>query len=117
MIKLLMNKNDIEIKNRINKELDFLAFKQFHKGTIYLCETICEIYIQKNTNINLNAIYSIIAKKYNTSTNNVKINIFRATLNSYCECEEKKLLEYIGKKIIEKPTNLEIITAILKHIK
>ena len=82
-----------------------------------MCETIYEIYLQKNINVKLNTnIYPIIAKKYNTTINNIKIAIFRASLNSYYDCEEEKLSTYTGKKIINKPTTLETIRAILKHI-
>ncbi len=117
MIDLLTNKNDIEIKNTINKELGFLKFNSSHKGTVYLCETIYEIYLQKNINVKLNTnIYPIIAKEHNTTVTNIKIAIFRAILNSYYDCEEEKLSTYIDKKIVDKPTTLEIIRAILKHI-
>lgn len=117
MSKLLTNENDIKIKNEINKELEFLRFNPFHKGTVYLCETIYQIYLSQNHTVKLEVdIYPIIAQKYNTTINSIKIAIFRASLNSYYECEEEKLSTYIGKKIVNKPTVLEIIKAILEHI-
>lgn len=105
-----------KIIEKINNELIYLKYNFKHIGTQYLCECIFEIYVHpQNTNLTLD-IYPILAKKYNTTENNIKCNIFQANLNSYLNCEHKKLEEYLRRPFIEKPTMRDIIYAVIKHL-
>lgn len=119
--KLIENKKEIHdeqnIKFLISKELEYLGYNFSHIGTQYLHDCIYYLYKNERLNANLSRdIYPIIAKKYSTTTNNIKCNIFQATNNSYCECEENKLLSYFGRYLLSKPTTKNVIYTILHHI-
>lgn len=119
LIKFILNHEieEYKIKEKIKHELLYLKYNLFNKGTTYLCETIYLLYCIKGYNIKLNSvIYPIIAYKYDTTIINVKSNIIRASLNCYMNCEEKRLSDYLEKQVIEKPSTIEIIMAIIKHI-
>ena len=110
--------NQSIIKNKINKELDKLNYNFSYIGTQYLSECIYEIYIRNLSSFNLSKdIYPIIAKKHSTNINNIKCNIFQATLNSYCDCEQTKLEQYFKRYFHEKPKTKDIIYTILEYIK
>lgn len=105
------------VNNKINLQLEYLCFKLTYKGTTYLRESIYKIYMNNNKRINLTKdIYPFIAKKYNTTINTVKCDIFQACNNAYFECEETKMKEYLKSSCIEKPTTINIIEAILTKI-
>lgn len=110
--------NQLFIINKINKELDKLNYNFSYIGTQYLSECIYEIYINNILSFNLSKdIYPIIAKKHSTNVNNIKCNIFQATLNSYYDCEQNKLEHYFKRYFYEKPKTKDIIYTILKYIK
>lgn len=116
---MVMKNNELEkgIKDKINKELKYLHFNFSHKGTIFLRECIYLIYIKSNKKINLNKeIYTNIARKYNSSINTIKCDIFQACCNSYYESEEEIMKEYLNMPCIEKPTTKDFIEAIIKRI-
>lgn len=111
-------KKQVIIKNKINRELDKLNYNFSYIGTQYLSECIYEIYIKNLLSFNLSKdIYPIIAKKHSTTVNNIKCNIFQSTLNSYCDCEQKKLEQYFKRYFYDKPKTKGIIYTILEHIK
>lgn len=110
-------KKEKELKEKIQNELKYLKYNLFHKGTTYLCESIYQLYLIQSYNVKLKKIiYPIIAYKYDTTVNNVKSNIIRASIHSFIECEEKKLSDYLGKDIIEKPNTIDIMLSVIKHI-
>lgn len=112
-----MKKLEKLINDKINLELEYLHFNFSHKGTTYLRESIYQIYIRNNKKFNLTKdIYIVVAKKYDTSINNIKCDIFQACCNSYYECEEQVMKKYLNKSCIEKPTTKDFIEAILKRI-
>jgi len=61
-------------------------------------------------------IYPIIAKKYNKTINSIRIDIFQSISKMYDEIEKKKLSNYFGYKVINKPKTKEVITTILEKI-
>lgn len=108
----------LNIKNKINNELDKLNFNFSYIGTQYLSECIYEIFINNFLSFNLSKdIYPIIARKHSTNVNNIKCNIFQATLNSYYDCEQNKLEKYFKRYFYEKPKTKDIIYTILEYIK
>lgn len=113
----LMHKHNLELKNKIAHELEYLCYNFSHIGTQQLLECI---YLSLNNSYYINnlskTIYPILAHKFFTTSNTIKCNIFKATENSYYECEEEKLKKYFNKKFISKPKTKDVILAISKHI-
>lgn len=109
------NKND---KKFIFEELKYLGYNPAYYGTKYLVE--CIYYIYKNYGIydenSIAEVYPIIAKKYNKTVNNIKCNITRATSIMFCECEEKKLKEYLGMCTLPKTGSRVIIQTIINKL-
>lgn len=118
-VKKITEKNEKQLKNRIELELEYLGFNITHIGTKYLKECIYIMYFSKEElNDNLQKyIYPIVAMKFNKSINNVKCNIVNATNIMYYECKEKKLIEYLADAEIEKPGPKKIMLTVLKKIK
>ncbi len=120
-IKTLTNrivKEDI-IKDKIKQELTKLNYNFSYKGTTYLIETIyilylldidCDCILEKD-------IYPIVAQKFECSTNNIKCNITNSTDKMCYDCDEKKLLKYLGDYKFSKPGPKRIVFAILNKIK
>lgn len=108
-----MNKD--KIKEKIIFELKKLNYNFSYTGTKYLIDCIYEAYsIGDIYNLNLTKnIYSVIAKKYGKSINNIKCNITQATYAMYYDCEEKVLEKYFPYFYTMKPKVKEIIFAIL----
>ena len=79
--------NESFIKLKINKELEYLCFN-----------------------------YPVVAKKFSTTVNNVKCDIFQATNISYYECEEYKMKEYFCSFSSSKPKTKDVISEVLKHL-
>ena len=107
----------LTIMTRINEELKYLCYNFSHIGTEYIRECIFLLYINNINTLNLSKrIYPIIAKKFHTTVNNVKCNIFQASNISYYECEETKLKKYFQNCLDSKPKPKDIIIQILNHI-
>lgn len=106
------------IKLKIKKEMNYLCFSLSHKGSVFLLESIYEIYKNKDScNSNLNKdIYPVVAKKFKTNSHNVKCNIANAKNFMYYECKEEILLDYLGYSEIFKPKTKELIFEILNKI-
>lgn len=109
---------EMQIRNDIKKELNYLHYNYSHKGTRYLEECIYQLYIKGEDNDNLSKdIYPLIAEKYRTNVNAVKCNINKANNSSYFECEEARMEEYFGFSVQTRPTTKEIIYAIMNKLK
>lgn len=109
--------NEYYIKSKIYEELEYLCYNLSHIGTTYLCECIFLLYFSDNYDDNLSKnIYPIVAKKYGTTPNNIKCNIFQATNISYYECEENKLKSYFYNFLHSKPKTKDVISEVLKHL-
>ncbi len=112
-------KNKQDILKKIQLEMEKLNFEFSYIGTKYLLECIFEIYLNKDyDNINLNRdIYPIIAKRYNTSINNIKTNITQSYIKMIYNCSEDILENYLkiclGK---QNPKKKEVINAILRNV-
>lgn len=106
------------INDEIKRNMEDLKFDFSYKGTIYLYECICEMFLKENRfDINLdNEIYPIIAKKYNKTKNSIKVNIFHSISLMYYNIDESVLSSYLGYTIESKPKTKEIITSIIIHI-
>lgn len=112
------NINQLIIKDKINNELGKLNYNFSYIGTQYLSECIYEIFTKNLKSFNLSRdIYPLIAKKHSTNVNNIKCNIFQATLNSYYDCEQNKLEQYFKRVFYEKPKTKDVIYTILSYIK
>lgn len=94
----------LQTQNIAINYLTHLGYNFSHLGTKYLAEilaTLLEENITKSPK--LETIYSIIAKKYNTSSHNVKCVITLATkyMNNNCKTENKKpFLPYLDNNYI-----------------
>ncbi len=102
-------------KQKILKELIYIGFNIKHKGTKYIAESILmlKFYYKANT---IKDIYSIIARKYNTTSNNIKSNILKSINYMYCENEFSKIETYFSLVEDKKPTPKQIILTVLKNI-
>lgn len=102
--------NTFHIKNKIQNELNVLGYNTLYIGTTYITEAIYLLYNYETTNAILEKdIYSIIAKKYNTTTNNIKCNIINATNSMYYDCNEKVLEDYIKSPFKPGPKKVMLI--------
>lgn len=103
-----------ELKEKIACELKKIKYKSY-VGTKYLIEAIYIIITEDMEEYDFKKdIYPILAKKYYISEYTVKSNIRNATDKMYYDCEENKLVEYMGYDL--KPTPKRVIESVLKHI-
>lgn len=117
----LLNNNIINysLKLEIKNELKYLGYNPKYCGTKYLFEVIYILLNNEQYNYNDNLekdIYPIIAKKHGKSVNTIKCNIINATDMMVCECEENKLLEYLGYYDFSKPGPKKIIESIVLRL-
>ena len=108
-----------DLKLEIKSELRYLGYNPKYYGTKYLLEAIYILIENKIYNYNSNLekkIYPIIAKKYGKTVNSIKCNIINATDIMIYECEEEKLLEYLGYYDFSKPGPKKIIESIILKI-
>lgn len=106
-----------KIRQKIKEELENLNYNYSYKGTRYLEDSIYLVYKSEYEKDNLTKeIYPIIAKKYNTSVENVKCNIIQASNNSYYECPQEIMEKYFGYPLIVKPKTKDIIYAIIRKL-
>ncbi len=111
--------NSIIIRNEITNYLKYLNYNSSHFGTMYLVETIFEMYYKKDYlgNDIKNNIYSILAKRYNKSINTIYGDIKQATINMYKKCDEKIIIDFFEFKKYRKPKITEVIFRILNKLK
>lgn len=111
-------KQDLEINERITKELLSLGYNFKLKGTLYLLESIKYILNSKNINLLENLeknVYQYIANKNGKKTLNIKTSIIKATNYVYNYQDERILNEYFSIKI--KITPKLVISTILNKLK
>ena len=101
----------IEIINQLLK----IGFNIKHNGTKYITDSII-IYKFFFKTDKIKDIYSIVAQKYNTTSNNVKSNILKSINYMYCETKFEKLKTYFSLEEDIKPTPKQIILTVLKNI-
>lgn len=102
-------------KKRILNELIFIGFNLKHRGTKYMTESILFFkYYYKSDNIQ--DIYSIIARKHHTTSNNIKSNILNSIKYMYFENDFSKLKTYFSLVEDVKPTPKQIVLTVLKKI-
>lgn len=95
-INSLNNISYLNVDNRIYDELEKINYNKIHIGTEYLKESIKFDYLKNNkeaSNIQ-KQLYSLVAKKYETSVFNVKNNIINATNLMYTNCAITRLKKY-----------------------
>ena len=110
--------NEQLIRRVIKDELKYLGYNPKYYGTEYLIEAIYILYtngIDGDDNLK-KVVYPIIAKKYNKTIQNIKCNIINSTNMMVYECEENKLLEYLGFFDYYKPGPKKIIEAVLGNL-
>lgn len=109
----------LSIEEKIKIELKKLKYNFSYIGTIYIYETILFIYSKSlNKKIKLEKqVYPILAKKYNTTVNNIKTNIINATHEMYYDCKDEVLNKYLGHCDNEKPTPKEVISIIVDNLR
>lgn len=114
----IKEKEKKSVEYKIHTELEKLHYNFSYIGTQYLIETLLILYNNDIEVINLKKdVYSIIAKKYKKSINNIKTNIINATNLMYYDCKSEILEQYFGIVSGEKPTPKNIIYTILYNIK
>ena len=112
-----INSNLDNLKSKIIAELEQLHYNISHNGTRYLIDAILQVYLMGEDKDNLNKdIYPIIAHKYNTTINNVKCDILKASNVSFYECENNKFQKYFNLVNTYKPNTKTIIYTILNKI-
>ena len=111
-------KKELEIRNEIIKQLQYLNYNLSHKGTQYLMDSILIIYNKQDYEMfNLEEdIYPIVARKYNKSMHNIKSNINKANDYMYKVCKKEILRKYFKFFDDTKPTVKNVIYTMLNKI-
>lgn len=111
-------KRELQIKNEIIVQLQYLNYNLAHKGSQYLIDTILIIYERGNYDIfNLKEeIYPIVAKRYNKSIHNIKCDINKANDYMYKICKKERIKEYFKFFDDSKPTVKNVIYTILNKV-
>ncbi len=117
--KLKYINTDYNLRIKIKEELKYLGYNPKYKGTQYIYEAIL-ILLNENLydysdNLEKN-VYPKIASKHNKSINTIKCDIINATDIMVCECEENKLMEYLGYFTFSKPGPKKVIESIISRI-
>ncbi len=113
-----IDKQEQILRNKIVKEIEYLNYKPYYKGTQYLIDTIYMMAMDTGKNMyNLSKeVYPVLAKKYNKTAHNIKCNINRANTCMYYECDVKILKKYFTLSMDSKPNTKTIIYAILNKV-
>ena len=107
------------VRSKISNYLVYLNYNLSHFGTMYLIETIFEIYYKKDylgDDIK-NNIYSVLAKRYNKSINTIYTDIKQATASMYEKRNEKILVDFFKLKECRKTKVTQVIFTILNKLK
>lgn len=109
------NNKKIDVRTRIANELNYLGYNFSYNGSKYLVECIYYLYTDTKSlgDMPIKNVYEILSKKYNRSANSIKCSINRATASMYCECEEERLMAYLGLCYLPKVGARIIINAVL----
>ena len=103
-----------DTKLKILNQLMELGFNIKHNGTKYIMVSILIYKFYYSTN-KIEEIYSLIAEKYHTSSNNIKSNILKAINYMYYESDFSKLKEFFSLSEEIRPTPKQVIFTILKN--
>lgn len=110
--------DDFVIIKAIKDELKYLGYNPKYYGTKYLIDAIYILFKNDNEYNNLKkVVYPVIATKYRKSIQNIKCNIINATNIMVYECDEKKLIQYLGYYDYAKPGPKTIIEAVLSKLR
>ena len=115
----MISSEEFLIKSRIRNELKYLGYNMSYCGSLYLVDVIYYMYTKYNSfdKNYIKNIYPTLAEKYHKTPNNIKCNITRATSIMFCECEEKKVVNYLGTCDFPKTGSKIIIRTILNKLK
>ena len=102
-------------KKNILKELVKLGFNIKHNGTQYIAEAIIILKFYHKAKC-IEDIYSIIAKKYNTNSHNIKENILQSINYMYCETKFEDIKSYFSLVEDMKPTPKQTILTIFRNL-
>ena len=111
------NISNEKIMRNIKKELNYLGYISKYCGTKYLEEVIYILYNNENINNLQKEVYPIIASKYNKSVNTIKCNIITATSIMIDDCEERKLLKYLGYYEFSRPGPKQIAESVISKLR
>lgn len=108
--------NSIESSKKIilNKLIE-IGFNIKHRGTRYIIDSIL-IYKFYCKFSNIKDIYSILARRYGTTNDNIKSNILKAINYVYCETEFPKLKKFFSLSSDIKPTPKQVILTLSRLI-
>ena len=111
-------KRELQAKNKIIKQLQYLNYNLSHKGTQYLIDAILIIYSRGEYDIfNLKEdVYPVIAKKYNRTIYNIKSDINTANDYMYKICKRERIRKYFKFFDDSKPTVKNVIYTILDKL-
>ena len=109
---------EIQLRNKITKQLQYLNYNLAHKGTQYLIDAIMLIHHTGDYDIfNLKEdIYPIIAKRYGKSIHNIKSDINKANDYMYKICKKERVMKYFKFFDDSKPTVKNVIYTILNKL-
>lgn len=118
-IKIINNKEDKYLRDKIKVELEKIGYNFEHFGTKYLEETICILYLLDDYyDENLERdIYPLVAKKYGKTAHNIKCNIRNATDIMYYDNPEEKIMKYLNYTVPYKPSSKKVILVILNKLR
>lgn len=107
-----------DVREKIHKELEFLNYNYSYKGTIYLEETILELYkVKYDFDSSLSqSIYPILAHRHKKSISTIYGNIKQSTKLMLADCDSSKLMNYFHYNKFMKPRIKEIIFTILNKL-
>ena len=111
-------KRELQAKNKIIKQLQYLNYNLSHKGTQYLIDAILIIYSRGEYDIfNLKEdVYPVIAKKYNRTIYNIKSDINTANDYMYKRSlgENKEITSEYAENVIKTSKETKV-SYCLKH--
>ena len=112
---MTLSTNIKDTEELIFKHLMQIGFNIKHNGTKYIAESIILLKYYCRVNY-IKDIYSIIARKHNTTSNNIKSNILKSINYMYCETDFSIIQKYFSLIDDIKPTPKQIILTVLKKV-
>ncbi len=117
ILKLVKDKEDINLTNKIINEILYLGYDISHKGTKYLIDTIKYICLNANSLDNLEKyVYPKIAIQHQDNICNIKRRINKANTFMYYNCEISRLKGYFKFDQDTKPKIKTVITMVINNI-
>lgn len=112
----IMLQENLSIREKIIKELNYLGYNFSYKGTQYLIEVIEHKANNPNQQNLEKNIYPIISQNYNNTIHNIKCDINRANNMMYYECDASKLQDYFSLNKDTKPKIKTVVNTIIDKI-